>query len=552
MQGEDPLRDDLNAFAEIIRARRKSLGLSQEAVAAEAFGNPDRKSYLSALENKRRPRITVDTATKIAAALDIPIDDLPRSLRPEIISVRPLSDTAFQAGEIARAFNAQLREELSDSVLSSYQRAIAIGLTVLESWTGPVFGRQSLAVCVTLSLAYVVVAGLAAYGFGAIAPGGSAPFARPDWAGPIPSSFLALCILVSLAASGIVAYRLVTPDDRSQVISPKSVFRIVGGAVLCGAGCALAGLFGAEPIAVALTVALYAFAALSAWPLRVSAVAGFTGAAVAGTGIGIIDKDALPFDPISFIVFGGALGAASGAAASLVGGKISDRASAALTASGVGVGVGALGSGLVFALTPQLSGTQARAEELVVLMWLVLPVANALSDYVSLGISHFLARCVNHARSGWVQILSLVILDSVVAILLMAVTFLLIGWGLRLAETLFNIDYESTEFIARAAADPWRDGLWLTLMVLTTLFWTYVHLALVLAPVIAARIVGHLIERPLDTRIARRADEGKMEITAGAWLVLRHIAFACLVSAFALTPVWLVAALLDDFFAILI
>jgi len=244
--------------------------------------------------------------------------------------------------------------------------------------------------------------------------------------------------------------------------------------------------------------------------------------------------------------------AASGAAASLVGGKISDRASAALTASGVGVGVGALGSGLVFALTPQLSGTQARAEELVVLMWLVLPVANALSDYVSLGISHFLARCVNHARSGWVQILSLVILDSVVAILLMAVTFLLIGWGLRLAETLFNIDYESTEFIARAAADPWRDGLWLTLMVLTTLFWTYVHLALVLAPVIAARIVGHLIERPLDTRIARRADEGKMEITAGAWLVLRHIAFACLVSAFALTPVWLVAALLDDFFAILI
>ncbi|MFD0916473.1 helix-turn-helix domain-containing protein [Pseudahrensia aquimaris] len=73
--------DDLSAFGVLVKQRRTTLGLTQEALAAEALGNLDRKGYISNIERGTRPRITSATAKKICDALEIDLADVPASLR---------------------------------------------------------------------------------------------------------------------------------------------------------------------------------------------------------------------------------------------------------------------------------------------------------------------------------------------------------------------------------------------------------------------------------------------------------------------------------------
>jgi transcriptional regulator with XRE-family HTH domain len=73
--------NETQAFGRQVRVRREALTLSQEALAAAAFGNPDRKSYVSALENGRLASITPATAKKLAQALEIAAEDVPAGLR---------------------------------------------------------------------------------------------------------------------------------------------------------------------------------------------------------------------------------------------------------------------------------------------------------------------------------------------------------------------------------------------------------------------------------------------------------------------------------------
>jgi transcriptional regulator with XRE-family HTH domain len=64
------VRLSLAEFGKLVRARRMAKGLSQEALAASALKNADRKGYISQIENGRLPRITPLTAKKIAKELE--------------------------------------------------------------------------------------------------------------------------------------------------------------------------------------------------------------------------------------------------------------------------------------------------------------------------------------------------------------------------------------------------------------------------------------------------------------------------------------------------
>ncbi|MCA3515332.1 MAG: helix-turn-helix transcriptional regulator [Rhodobacter sp.] len=66
----------LAAFGKLVRARRTEKGLSQEALAAAALSNADRKGYISQLENGRLANITALTLQKFARALEIPQADI--------------------------------------------------------------------------------------------------------------------------------------------------------------------------------------------------------------------------------------------------------------------------------------------------------------------------------------------------------------------------------------------------------------------------------------------------------------------------------------------
>ncbi|MEM1377180.1 MAG: helix-turn-helix transcriptional regulator [Pseudomonadota bacterium] len=72
---------DYEAFARLVRQRRLDLGLRQEALALSALGNPDRKSFVSAIENTRLNKITPATAQKLSGALGLTREDVPTTLR---------------------------------------------------------------------------------------------------------------------------------------------------------------------------------------------------------------------------------------------------------------------------------------------------------------------------------------------------------------------------------------------------------------------------------------------------------------------------------------
>lgn len=91
-------------FGRLVRERRKALGWSQEALAAEALSNSTRKNHISQIENGKVPNITQDTVKKVAQALKIDLEEIPPALRwPEASEV--VKDTNTVAHEIQTQVN---------------------------------------------------------------------------------------------------------------------------------------------------------------------------------------------------------------------------------------------------------------------------------------------------------------------------------------------------------------------------------------------------------------------------------------------------------------
>jgi transcriptional regulator with XRE-family HTH domain len=536
-------------FADLIRQRRKDLHLSQEAVAAAAFDNPDRKTFVSALENNRRQNITLETALKIANTLEIAMEDLPASFQPSQIApgIAPQTKAKVTPADIARAFNTQLLAELERSVLEGYNTKLDRGLRGLHRWTGAPFSMRSLIVSFALTYFYIVYTGLMGFAAGGGSIGNVVPFLRPAWAtGNVPNVALAAVASIVLLISGYWAYRLARPPTTAGMSFVLQFARVIGGACVSGAGCAIASIFGAEPLAVALSVALFAFAAVSAWPPQVAAVAAILGAFIAGFGNAISHEGGFSFDLAGFTVFGGLLGAVAGGVSSLIARRIQGVGPAALAGSGGAIVVGSIGAALALAFTHQSSASTLRGEGILVLMWVVLPISNAISDYLSMGVSHSLARYVRQAEMTWARIIVMSLIDILAAIFLLFVTLTLILWGLNAAEHLYGIDLLSSGFIDAAASDPWGEGLWLSLMLVTTLTWSYLHLAFVVAPIVSAKIVGDLVDASAYKRLHDKGQPNTIDTMSAGFVFIRKSVFVAFWGLLAALPVGLAFCLIPN------
>jgi len=72
---------DVAVFGDLVKRRRKHLRYTQEALAAAALGNMDRKGYISNVERGLLPKITPATAQKLCNTLGIDVGDVPPTLR---------------------------------------------------------------------------------------------------------------------------------------------------------------------------------------------------------------------------------------------------------------------------------------------------------------------------------------------------------------------------------------------------------------------------------------------------------------------------------------
>ena len=235
-----------------------------------------------------------------------------------------------------------------------------------------------------------------------------------------------------------------------------------------------------------------------------AALAGALGGTIAGLIAGAMGGQDLVKGMLTGMAMGVLVGGIAGYCAAAAGETAPHPRSAALT--GAGVGVAAASVITIFALTLAYLALDARGGNLsldtaalsvFLVVWVALPLANAAVDYLSLGISHVLGRlAIRRARTA-PGIRLLILCDLAAALALMIATTVFLAVGLALADALSPWDFAPAGFFEGAAADPFGAGIWFSLMILSTLSWTLLHCAFVVAPAAAARIASAVLHSRL-------------------------------------------------------
>ncbi len=553
--------EDYEVFGRLVRHRRRHLGLSQEALASEALGNPDRKSFVSAIENARLDKITPNTAQKLSGPLGLTLEDVPASLRwpvtddPSPIEKRLRAlEAQMETGHpaiddrvIARFLNRQMAAVLERSMSELFLQRLSMGLDALRTWTGKPFSLQSVLTCYALSLIYLVMAGLASFLVADITIGSIRPFRMPGWVGPDLRWLLPYFGLALLFLSVFWCCRLLQPFGTRPLTTGEAVRRLGGAALLAGLTCGVIDYLGATTMTAAAVFAVPCIGAISTLRPGRAALYGAAGGIIFGL-MAAVSSGFTDSGIISFLkslsegfIIGGIVGSCAGLVSSRIAERIPSLRPSQIAGAGGGVGLGALASlaGIVVAL--QFSAINEGMLGLFAISWLALPLANAALDFISLGVSHTIGRHLVQSGSRGSGILAYLILDLTLAVLFMVLTVVVVGVGLHAITWGLGVETLPETFLTNSARDPWGDGLWLTIMALTTTFWTWLHLAFVLAPLAAGALIRQTIDKTAARRIAQHGPDSDFDASAGVLVSLRFVLFYACWAAIAMAPVVLLS-----------
>ena len=129
---------------------------------------------------------------------------------------------------------------------------------------------------------------------------------------------------------------------------------------------------------------------------------------------------------------------------------------------------------------------------LAVVIFLVIPMLNAFCDALSLGVSRKLLRHLlrfGGSRLRLRDILSHIGIDAALAVLLLVLLSMLLARGSEAVNRLFgDLIIPWMDYADAAYRDPWGEGLAVTIMLLSTLVWTAIHVALLFGALFAEAI----------------------------------------------------------------
>ncbi len=179
-------------------------------------------------------------------------------------------------------------------------------------------------------------------------------------------------------------------------------------------------------------------------------------------------------------------------------------------------GIGSLvGLGLAVGVVGSRAGLGDEFVVALMVFFFVLPVVNGLWDWLSWLITRGLGRrlLASFGGSGGLgqRVAAVVghgVLDLVLAVALLAAMAFFLAFGFEAYNRIAIIQrgqdlpvFDLGPFLANAADHPWTDGLWLTVMLISTLVPTALHVVALLASPIA------LVTLPTEKRLAagRRA-----------------------------------------------
>ena len=174
-------------------------------------------------------------------------------------------------------------------------------------------------------------------------------------------------------------------------------------------------------------------------------------------------------------------------------------------------------------------GSLAESMVIVLVFWIALPIANGINDYLSLGITHVLLRRIVQSRNLTPSRAVLYgVLDLVLAIIFVGVVAVCIVVGLGLSQQFSPFDLDLRTFVLESASDPLGYGIWVGIMMLTTLVWTGFHFLIILVA-----LGVHLYDgNPLDRHAVKSLTSGedrlwvkyylstKWMITLALWVII--------------------------------
>lgn len=570
--------NDLKAFGSLIRERRTIARLSQEAVAASAFGNASRKGYISTIENGLTKGLKPQTVQRLADALDIPRDEVPRSLRWPLARDQDRESAQADHVEIAaqveklrplvsiiEEIERSTRGRVSRSPTETYRQRLLRALDTVTVIFGQSFSARSFALSLTIAYVYLFFAGVLAYAQDGGGVGDLDVFRRPGWADPVVQSKLAAAVAILVIMTGAISFFLV--HQRSVVASsirPRTVFSGLGRArglrVLIGGGllgcCAvLASQLGVDPVVASIVVVILGLTALADLGPRRSGTAG----AIAGTLAGLIENLASHkslLDGLEGALFGFVLGSAAFYVGAHVARRAPTRLIGGLSGAGVGVCVGALITMGFFALLDLLSPTeiqdhapngqafdplapQDRTFVILAVIWVLFPVANALQDYLSYGLSKALADRFLAQHTSLRRVAVFTVFDLSIAVVLALATLASVFGVVWLADQLFHLDLSPHGFVAAWWRAPFGEGLWLSAMILSTLSWSVLHYTCVILPSVSAHVASGRLFGRVRQRVLRAFSERRMSFETYALSFAPTAVFVLAYLAALLLSLWL-------------
>ena len=161
----------------------------------------------------------------------------------------------------------------------------------------------------------------------------------------------------------------------------------------------------------------------------------------------------------------------------------------------------------------------------IILFFLALPMFNAFFDYISLGVSlvlckHIVRRCrYNVSRAIWYGVF-----DTILAITLSLAIIIGVPVVLKVVEILIGHDLGVRIFITSSVTNLWVTGRWFGTMIFSTVFWTFVHLAIVIVTLIVRFIDLWPLDKWVRSQIAsNRNDYWVKVLLTGRYLIVTTV-----------------------------
>lgn len=545
---------DVHAFGKLVRARRREQRISQEALAAEAFGNPNRKGYVSALENGRLNGLRSETVKRLADALALGRQEIPWSLRwpePEDFAVWQAKDSETPQISGAQLIPLlhfvedivdQMKKRLRRSFRDVYNIALGHGLDTLTQVFGCAFSSRSFYVSLTIAFGYVFLSWTVASSRNGGFLGNLELFSPPSWADRMPQPVVAVGIICLALGASVYSYLWASPRPsdigssywagRSHIWRVRAV-RILASACLLGTTVYLASLMGVHSIVAGMLLVVSGLCALSNLPPFRAAFVG----AMAGVLASFLESVMVHRTVVDGIE-GAIFGLVVGGSAAFWSARIADRTAHRFAGAGAGAVAGAMIAVFFFAAVDimfpradtnnlQLLSLSDTSLLVVALVWVVLPVVNAGLDFVSYGASHWLAGVALRANTTLRLLILLALVDFFVAVGLAIMTVVSVCLALWACNLVLEFGFELQTFLTSWVAKPFGENIWLTLMIMSTLSWSVIHYFLVLLPSCAAFVASGPLLTYARANLSQNMMEQRVSLRTYLLTMGPHLAFVC-------------------------